>query len=109
MASVKAFLGGLFFAELTVAGARAVSPRFRRIQLTHTNLRDGSCNPVDKVQVLLPGAGSRTYTPFAFDTVRGQGSAQTIQYLRAGLNARPVPNVAQKVKAYWSVEKRGLD
>jgi NADPH-dependent ferric siderophore reductase len=37
------------------------------------------------------------------------GKAQSIQALRGRLRARPSSFAAQKVKAYWSVGKRGLD
>ena len=37
------------------------------------------------------------------------GRAQAIQELRASLRERPLPQVTQKVKAYWAPGKRGLD
>src|SRR5262245_43608225 len=72
MASLKALLGGLFFDELTVTEARLVSPRFRRLQLSGKSLRERSCSPGDKVQLVLSGAGSRTYSPFGFDAQQGR-------------------------------------
>jgi hypothetical protein len=46
---------------------------------------------------------------FPASTLVLTGSAQSIQHLRAAMKARPISNVVQKVKAYWSAGKRGLD
>ncbi|MCY1069336.1 siderophore-interacting protein [Nannocystis sp. RBIL2] len=74
MASVKAMLGDavarLFFHEWTITAAREVSPHFRRIELTGEDLREAH-GAGDKVQVMIPGTGPRTYTPFAPDRERG--------------------------------------
>ncbi|MFY0541979.1 hypothetical protein [Nannocystis pusilla] len=74
MASVKAMLGDavakLFFHEWTITAAHEVSPHFRRIELTGENLREAH-GAGDKVQVMIPGTGPRTYTPFAADRERG--------------------------------------
>ncbi|PCC67272.1 NADPH-dependent ferric siderophore reductase, contains FAD-binding and SIP domains [Nannocystis exedens] len=73
MASVKAILGDAiakFFPEWTIAAVRQVSPHFRRIDLTGDNLR-APHDAGDKVQVWIPGAGARTYTPFSHRPERG--------------------------------------
>src|SRR5262245_43567063 len=72
MASLKAFLSGLFLDELTLTEARQVSPHFRRLGFSGPSLREKGCQAGDKVQVMLPGVGSRTYTPFAFDPNLGK-------------------------------------
>ncbi|WAS89868.1 siderophore-interacting protein [Nannocystis punicea] len=73
MASVKAVLGEavakLLFPEWTIAAARQVSPHFRRIELTGEALRK-QYGAGDKVQVMISGAGPRTYTPFAHEPER---------------------------------------
>ncbi|WP_434416120.1 siderophore-interacting protein [Nannocystis pusilla] len=82
MASVKAMLGDavakLFFHEWTITAAREVSPHFRRIELTGENLREAH-GAGDKVQVMIPGTGPRTYTPFAPDP--GRGAVSLLVYL----------------------------
>lgn len=85
MASIKAMLedavGSLFFNSLTVVQARAVTPRFQRLVCSGDWLRRGGCSPGDKLQVMLPGVGTRTYTPFAFDAAAGQ--LELLVYLHA--------------------------
>ena len=61
-------LGKLWIHELRVESATDIADRFRRITLTSPTLR--ACAPGDKVQLMLSG-GTRTYTPFAFDSTRG--------------------------------------
>ncbi|QSQ25109.1 siderophore-interacting protein [Pyxidicoccus parkwayensis] len=83
MASGKAFLGSVLgrflFREATVDQVRDVSPRFRWMELVGAGLRDVHWNAGDKVQVFLPGLGMRTYTPLAWDAVRG--ATQLLVYL----------------------------
>lgn len=98
MASIKAMLeevvGSLVFNPLTVESSRLVSPHFQRLAFTGDWLRSGACSPGDKLQVMLPGVGSRTYTPFAFDAAAGR--LELLVYLHAnepgaqwGRQARP--------------------
>ncbi|EYF00031.1 siderophore-interacting protein [Chondromyces apiculatus] len=71
----KAFLGDalgkLLFREVAVTELVEVAPSFRKMTLAGAELRGASFSAGDKVQVMLPEVGSRTYTPFAFDRVEG--------------------------------------
>lgn len=75
MASAKAFigsvLGSFLFHNTTVTRVRELAPRFRWLELEGSSLRGESCEAGDKVQVFLPGAGMRTYTPLSFDARKG--------------------------------------
>jgi NADPH-dependent ferric siderophore reductase len=97
MASGKAIIGGMLgrflFREARIAQLRDVSPHFRWMELTGDGLRDTAWDAGDKVQVFLPGLGMRTYTPMAWDAVRG--ATQFLVYLHGnspgaewGRNAR---------------------
>ncbi|OJH38061.1 siderophore-interacting protein [Cystobacter ferrugineus] len=83
MASGKAILGSMLgrflFREAQVEQVRELSPRFRWMELVGAGLRDSSWSAGDKVQVFFPGVGMRTYTPLAWDTVRG--ATQLLVYL----------------------------
>lgn len=57
--------------EVSVVSAREVTPRFRHIVLCGESLIGASCNPGDKVQVLIDG-DFRTYSPFGFDGAAGR-------------------------------------
>lgn len=85
MASIKAMLedvvGSLLFNSLTVEHSRPVTPRFQRLVCSGDWLRSGGCSPGDKLQVMLPGVGSRTYTPFGFDAAAGR--LELLVYLHA--------------------------
>jgi NADPH-dependent ferric siderophore reductase len=79
---VKALLeetvGRLLFRELTVSEVHPLAPRFRRLVLTGDGLRGAACAPGDKLQILISGAGTRTYSPFGHD--RQRGAAQIVAY-----------------------------
>ena len=78
MASAKAFLGGLvasvLFREAEVTDARAVGGAFRHIDLAGAGLVGLAWTRGDKVQVFLPGVGTRTYSPLAWDADAGTTS-----------------------------------
>jgi len=75
MASLKSFLtdavGKLVFRECTLTAATSLAPHFRRLELRGEHLRGPAYHAGDKLQVLVPGVGPRTYTPFAHDPERG--------------------------------------
>jgi NADPH-dependent ferric siderophore reductase len=60
----------LFFREVQVAGLQDLSAGFRRLDLAGESLRGAHYAPGDKVQLALED-GARTYSPFAWDGVRG--------------------------------------
>ena len=64
-------LGKLVFPELSVTSVRELVPGMRRVTLEGAHLRSASFTPGDKLQVLVAGMGTRTYTPFAVDATRG--------------------------------------
>jgi ferric-chelate reductase (NADPH) len=103
MASIGKTLGDslkkLIFREVRVVGLRDLSAGFKRLDLSGESLRGARCAPGDKVQLALED-GPRTYSPFAWDEVRGAmslllyrhgdtGNAQSIQALRKSLRERP--------------------
>jgi NADPH-dependent ferric siderophore reductase len=75
MASLKSLLrntlGQLVFKELSVEAVRDVSAHFRRLRVSGESLRSAGCAAGDKVQVMVPEAGPRTYTPFSHDAASG--------------------------------------
>lgn len=83
MASGKAILGGMLgrflFRDARVEQVRDLSPHFRWLELAGDGLRDVSWSAGDKVQVFFPRVGMRTYTPLAWDAVRG--TTQLLVYL----------------------------
>ena len=74
MASIGKTLGDslkkLIFREVQVTGIQDLSASFRRLDLSGDSLRGARCAPGDKVQLALED-GARTYSPFAWDGVRG--------------------------------------
>lgn len=83
MTSAKAVVGGVlgrfFFREARVEAVRDLSAHFRWMELSGDALREVSWSAGDKVQVFLPRAGMRTYTPLAWDAARG--ATQLLVYL----------------------------
>ena len=75
MASAKAFIGSVLgqflFHRATVTRVREPAPRFRWLELEGSSLREDPCEPGDKVQIFLPAAGMRTYTPLSWDAKKG--------------------------------------
>lgn len=75
MASAKVLIGnmlGQFFLDTaTVTRVREPAPRFRWVEFEGASLRGKPCEPGDKVQIFLPDAGMRTYTPLSWDTQKG--------------------------------------
>ena len=67
-------LGQFFLDSATVTRVREPAPRFRWVELEGASLRGKPCEPGDKVQVFLPEAGMRTYTPLAWDAQKGTTS-----------------------------------
>jgi ferric-chelate reductase (NADPH) len=74
MASIGKTLGDslkkLIFREVQVTGLQDLSAGFRRLDLSGESLLGARYAPGDKVQLALEG-GPRTYSPFAWDGVRG--------------------------------------
>ncbi|WP_224249357.1 siderophore-interacting protein [Hyalangium gracile] len=76
MTSAKAVLGGVLgrfiFREATVSLVEPLGARFRRLVLSSPALRGVSWTPGDKLQVFLPEAGTRAYTPTRWDSDAGE-------------------------------------
>ncbi|HKO50504.1 MAG TPA: siderophore-interacting protein [Polyangiaceae bacterium] len=74
MASIGKALGDslkkLIFREVRVTGFQDLSASFRRLDLSSKSLRGARYTPGDKVQLALED-GPRTYSPFAWDGLRG--------------------------------------
>jgi NADPH-dependent ferric siderophore reductase len=66
------WLGDKLMRDTTVAEIAELGSRFRRVVLAGAGLRDLRCAAGDKVQVYIPDAGTRTYSPFAFDPSKGR-------------------------------------
>jgi NADPH-dependent ferric siderophore reductase len=92
-------LGQLVFKELSVDSVRDVSPHFRRVRVSGESLRAVTCAAGDKIQIMVPDVGPRTYTPFAHDAVNGSveilafvhgdtGGARWARELREGARIR---------------------
>ncbi len=75
MASVKAMVGDAFgrllFREVKVTNIDDLSAHFRKLTLQSDSLQGASFLAGDKVQVLISGEGTRTYTPFDCDPATG--------------------------------------
>ena len=81
----------LVFREFTVSRVTRLSEHFERIDFVCEALRGGRFSPGDKVQLACDG-GTRTYTPFSFDTARG--ALSVLVYLHGdGPSARWARNV----------------
>ncbi|MEZ4399873.1 MAG: siderophore-interacting protein [Kofleriaceae bacterium] len=65
-------LGRLLFREVAVTGATTPAPGFRHLTIAAPTLRGLAIAAGDKLQLAVPAAGLRTYTPFAVDRARGQ-------------------------------------
>ena len=76
MSAIKAFVQGavgrLLFRNATILRADALGPRFRRLVLGGPELAGVTWTPGDKLQVFLPGVGTRTYTPTRWDGSAGE-------------------------------------
>lgn len=78
MLSGKALLTGVvgrfLFRSAAVRGVEPLGSRFRRVTIGGPALCDARFNPGDKVQLFIPDAGLRTYTPMFWDHERGLSS-----------------------------------
>jgi len=78
MLSGKALLTGVvgkfLFRSATVRGVEALGSKFRRVTIGGPALCEARFNPGDKVQLFIPDAGLRTYTPMFWDHERGLSS-----------------------------------
>lgn len=59
------------FRVATVTDVVDLAPGFRRIHLEGADLKSARFDAGDKLQVYLPGAGMRTYSPIHWDAERG--------------------------------------
>ena len=73
-------MGGFVFTKCTVSKVEKLSPYFLQVNFSGPALRETHWSSGDKVQVFLPEAGMRTYTPTQWDSQRGQ--AEFVIYLR---------------------------
>ena len=76
---VGRLLGPLLFRQSTIREVSDAGPRLRRLTLGGDDLRPVSAQPGDKLQVFLPDAGMRTYTPVRWDS--RQGTVELLVYL----------------------------
>ncbi|MEZ4367537.1 MAG: hypothetical protein R2939_14860 [Kofleriaceae bacterium] len=65
-------VGRLALREAELVAAVDLAPWLRRITLAGAGLRGVTARPGDKVQVLLPSADVRTFTPIGWDAAAGQ-------------------------------------
>jgi len=70
--ALQEWVGRFVFRSASVRRAELLGPRFRRIVLGGSELRDVRWAPGDKLQLFLPGVGTRTYTPVRWDTAAGE-------------------------------------
>lgn len=73
-------LGGMILRPAVVRQVRAVSARFRWLELGDDRLRGVDWLPGDKVQLLLPSLDTRTYTPLSWD--KEAGTSELLVYRR---------------------------
>ncbi|KFE71975.1 siderophore-interacting protein [Hyalangium minutum] len=71
-AAIQGLIGRLFFRDATVTRVEDIGRSFRRLVLSGPALREVSWTPGDKLQIFLPGIGSRTYTPLRWDSSTGE-------------------------------------
>ncbi|HEX3596574.1 MAG TPA: siderophore-interacting protein [Polyangiaceae bacterium] len=71
---LSGWLGDRILRDLVVEDTASLAPAFIRIVLAAPWVRERPPEPGDKVQVFLPGVGSRTFTPFAVDASAGRFS-----------------------------------
>jgi len=80
MASIRSLLqdtlGQLIFREFAVESVQDISAHFRRFRVRGESVRDNDCAPGDKLQILISGAGTRTFTPFS-----PNANAGTLEFL----------------------------
>ena len=91
---VGRLLGPLLFRQSTVQAVSEVGPRLRQITLAGDDLRPVQGRPGDKLQVFLPDAGMRTYTPVRWDS--RQGTVDLLVYLHG--DSTPGARWASEVK-----------
>ena len=78
-------LGSLVFRDAVVAAVRDASPLVRCVRLGDASLAGVSCTAGDKLQVYLPNAGMRTYTPVGWDAT--SGTFELVVYMRPGASS----------------------
>ncbi|MFY0530019.1 siderophore-interacting protein [Archangium gephyra] len=71
-AAVQGLIGRILFRDATVTRVEDVGRRFRRLVLSGPALRGVNWTPGDKLQIFLPGIGTRTYTPLRWDPSTGE-------------------------------------
>jgi NADPH-dependent ferric siderophore reductase len=75
MPSIRALfqdrLAQLVFKEFSVEAVADVSTHFRRFRVSSESLRNNPGSAGDKVQIMIPEAGPRTFSPFAVDASAG--------------------------------------
>ena len=71
LSRVEDTMAKIFFAELDVVSTTQIAERFRRIELHGETVAKEGFRAGDKLQILIPGAGPRTYSPFGLDRARG--------------------------------------
>jgi ferric-chelate reductase (NADPH) len=62
------WLGDQLMRDSTVASVTEMGPRFRRAVIRGLTTK---VEPGDKIQIYIPDAGTRTYSPFAYDAAAG--------------------------------------
>jgi NADPH-dependent ferric siderophore reductase len=76
MASGKSLFGAVvgrfFFREVSTTAIEELGPSYRRIAFAGESLRDVAWEAGDKIQVYLPSAGMRTYTPMTWSGDRAE-------------------------------------
>jgi ferric-chelate reductase (NADPH) len=68
------WLGDRFLRELQVQSLQPFGDRFISIRVQGAPLRENVPRPGDKVQIHVPGAGARTFSPYACDASDGSCS-----------------------------------
>lgn len=78
-------LGSLVFRDAVVTAVRDASPLVRCVRLGDASLAGVACTAGDKLQVYLPSAGMRTYTPVGWDAT--SGTFELVVYVRPGASS----------------------
>ncbi|MDY7228825.1 siderophore-interacting protein [Hyalangium rubrum] len=78
-AALQGVIGRLLFRDATVTRVEDLGPHFRRLVLSGPALRGVTWTPGDKLQIFLPGIGTRAYTPLRWDA--GTGETELLAYL----------------------------
>jgi NADPH-dependent ferric siderophore reductase len=76
---LQEWIGRFVFRSASVNRAEDLGPRFRRLVLGGAELRNVRWTPGDKLQIFLPGVGTRTYTPLRWDS--NAGETELVAYL----------------------------